>query len=174
MKSEELQPPDRFHAQAAEGWLELGDAAEACAELDHIDRRTQAHPRVLELRWRICAARQHWDESVEVAAKLARQAPDNALGWIHWAYSLHELKRTQEAWDVLAPVADQFPEEFLIRYNLACYACQLGHFDETRRWLKAAIKIAGAKPILTMAAEDPDLKPMWKEFRNFGKLPAPE
>jgi predicted Zn-dependent protease len=166
VKSEELQPPDSFHAQAAEGWLELGNLAEADAELKQIGQASMEHPEVLELRWKIHAARKEWEKSIVVSEALAQRKPENPLGWIHWAYSLHELKRTQEAWDVLAPVADRFPEEFLIRYNLACYACQLGHFDETRRWLKAAIKIAGAKPILTMAAEDPDLKPLWKELRG--------
>jgi predicted Zn-dependent protease len=166
-----LQPPDSFHLQAAEGWLELGSHQEALKELDQITSASLAHPFVLELRWKILAANKDWDAAVETASALARRLPEHALGWIHWAYSLHELKRTREARDVLSPMADKFPDEFLIRYNLACYACQLGNFDETRQRLKEAIKIAGAKTILKMAADDPDLKPLWKEFRGFNKLP---
>lgn len=174
MKKNRLQPPDSFHFKAAEGWLELGNAAEARAELNQIADTSKTHPHVLDLNWKICAAIHDWQQSVAVAAELARQAPDNVLSWIHWAYSLHELKRTQEAWDILLPVAAKFPDEFLIRYNLACYACQLGQRDEARRWLKDAIKLVGVKPILTMATDDPDLKPMWKELGGFEKQPPAE
>jgi tetratricopeptide (TPR) repeat protein len=169
MKPDRVPPPDSFHLKAAEGWLELGNAAEARAELNQIADSSKTHPHALELSWRIFAATHDWQQSVDVAAELARQAPDNALSWIHWAYSLHELKRTQEAWDILAPVADRFPDEFLIRYNLACYACQLGRREEARRWLKAAIKLVGVKPILNLAADDPDLKPIWNELGGLDK-----
>jgi hypothetical protein len=50
----------------------------------------------------------------------------------------------------------------------------LGQFDETRRWLKHAIQIGDPKTIMAMAAEDLDLKPLWKEFRSIKKLPPPE
>jgi len=35
--------------------------------------------------------------------------------------ALHELKRTQEAFDLLLPAADKFPAPWTIPYNLACY-----------------------------------------------------
>ena len=51
-------------------------------------------------------------------------------GWIHWAYSLkQEFKRTGEARaQFLLPVVNLFPDEYTLRYNLACYECQLGDF----------------------------------------------
>jgi hypothetical protein len=65
---------------------------------------------------------------------------------------------------VLLPVVDKFPEEFIIRYNLACYACQLGNLKETRDWLKKASDLADTKQIKLMALKDADLKPLWKEI----------
>jgi hypothetical protein len=65
---------------------------------------------------------------------------------------------------VLLPVVDKFPKEYIIRYNLACYACQLGNLEEARHWLKKAIEMADPKEVKLMALNDPDLKPLWKEL----------
>jgi hypothetical protein len=37
-------------------------------------------------------------------------------------------------------ISTRFPEEWLMGYNLACYACQLGNRDEARHWLELAYK----------------------------------
>jgi len=86
--------------------------------------------------------------------------PENSWGFIHYPYSLHELKRTKEAYAVLIPVVDKF-DDSTIRYNLACYSCQLGNLKESMQWLEKAIDIAGKKDIRQMALEDPDLEPLW-------------
>jgi hypothetical protein len=44
-----------------------------------------------------------------------------------------------------------------MRYNLACYCCQLGELEEARRWLHKAIALAGAAEIKKMGIDDPDL-----------------
>jgi hypothetical protein len=45
--------PAQNHLQAAEGWLELGNAQEANQELERITPSLRAHPAVLDLRWGI-------------------------------------------------------------------------------------------------------------------------
>ena len=77
------------------------------------------------------------------------------------------MKRTQAAYDTLKPVADRFPNEWLMRYNLACYSCQLGHLKEAEQWLGKAIDLANKKDIRQMALEDEDLKPLWEKLRGF-------
>ncbi|MEI6396380.1 MAG: hypothetical protein WCT12_35400 [Verrucomicrobiota bacterium] len=69
-----------------------------------------------------------------------------------------------DTWNVLLPVVDRFPKEHIIRYNLACYACQLGNLKQVRDWLKKAIKLANTKDVKLMALNDPDLEPLWKEI----------
>jgi hypothetical protein len=50
-----------------------------------------------------------------------------------------------------------------MRYNLACYACQLGNLKEARQWLEKAFAIGDSKQLKLMALDDPDLEPLWRE-----------
>ena len=64
-------------------------------------------------------------------------------------------RRTQEAYGTLKPVSERFPEEWLMGYNMACYACQLGNQDEARHWLELAYKRGDKSEIRQMARLDP-------------------
>ena len=159
---EPLDHPESFHLRAAQGWFELGNCAEASAELERLGKSGSQHPAVLELRWQIAVKNRLWEEGLAIAETLCQAAPESSFGGIHRAYCLHELKRTKEAWDILLPLAEKFPEEWLICYNLACYACQLGQLTEARAWLMRAIERGDPREINRLAAEDPDLKPLSK------------
>lgn len=159
-----LELSDQRHLDAAEGWLELGDVEEATEELEQITPPMRAHPFVLRVRWGIYAKANKHEMAAEVARGMTVILPENSWGYIHYAYSLHELKRTKEAWGVLIPVADKFPDIYLISYNLACYSCQLGNLKEALQWLEKAIDLAGKRDIRLMALEDLDLEPLWKDI----------
>ena len=161
-----LQPPDSHHLLAAQGWLELGNHVEANQELENIAPTLRAHPYVLEMRWQIYAVAKDWDAALAIASSLVTMTPENPFGWIHRSFSLHELKRTAEARDNLLPVVDKFPDEPLMRYNLACYECRLGHLEQAKDWLEKAFRIGDAWKMKSMALEDPDLEPLWKEIGN--------
>jgi tetratricopeptide (TPR) repeat protein len=158
-----LSPKDNRHLLAAQGWLELGNLGEANTELENISPEMQSHPDVLGLRWGICALAQDWSGCVDIGKALTQLAPERPVSWIHLAYALHELKRTQEAFDVLAPMVQKFPTVETIPYNLACYTCQLGRLAEARDWLAQAIDLGNEKEIKLRALEDPDLAPLWVE-----------
>ena len=49
-----------------------------------------------------------------------------------------------------------------MRYNLACYECQLGNMKESKAWLKKTIELADKKEVKLMALNDKDLEPLWK------------
>lgn len=157
-----LQPPDTHHLSAAVGWLELGDPAEARQDLERISPAMRLHPEVLEVRWQVHAKAKEWEKCVEVGREFTKAAPEEPFGWIHLSFALHELKRTQEAHQNLIGVLEQFPDEWLMRYNLACYSCQLGHLEEANRWLAGAGIKGDAKQIKRMAQNDPDLGPLDK------------
>src|SRR6266404_1079121 len=134
----ELEPPDTHCLSAAVGWLELGNAAEAKAELDRISPAMHSHPDVLEVRWLICAETGNWQEGLKAAQDLVRRAPERPTGWLHQAYALRRLPDggIKRAWEALLPTFDKFSTEPIIAYNLSCYACQLKQLDEARAWLK--------------------------------------
>ncbi len=76
----------------------------------------------------------------------------------------HELKRTAEARDNLLRVVEKFPMSPTIRYNLACYECQLGRLEHAKKWLEEAFRLGDPKKLKLMALDDPDLEPLWKNI----------
>jgi Flp pilus assembly protein TadD len=163
-----LEPRDTHALTAAVGWLELGNPREALAELLTVSAPNQSHPGVLEVRWAALAELKDWGAAFEVAAKLVEVAPDNVSGWLHRAYALRRSPggSLPAAWDALLPAAEKFPDQPLVAFNLACYACQLGDLDGARHWLKRAELAGEAKLVRMQALADEDLKPLWPELRK--------
>jgi tetratricopeptide (TPR) repeat protein len=157
-----LQAPDTMHLQAAQGWFELGDHVEASGELEMISAQNRAHPGVLEVRWAIYAAAKKWEAALEITATFIQLAPEHSFGWLHRSFSLHELNRTAEARDNLLSVLDKFPDESILRYNVACYECQLGRLEQAKSWLEKAFKMGNPRRMKLAALHDPDLQPLWK------------
>ncbi len=155
-----LPPEDMAHLEAARGWIGLGDHTEAGEELLKIAPELHDHPDVLEVRWKIYASVQKWDESVTIADTLITQAPDRVSGWLTKSIALHGLNRIQEAYEMLVPVVDKFPHVSLVPYDLACYACRLGKLDEAKQWLERAFQAGDASRLRSMALADPDLEPI--------------
>jgi tetratricopeptide (TPR) repeat protein len=159
-----LDAPDTFHLSAAIGWLELGNWHEANEELEKITPDLRAHADVLEIRSEIYAKAKKWEQCVDLGNALVKAVPNRPSAWLQRSFALHELKRTQEAADLLVPAAVLFPKEWRIRYNLACYACQLGNKKEAWKWLEFAFDLSGAKQVKLMALNDPDLETLWTEI----------
>lgn len=156
----DLEPPDIHHFNAAQGWLGLNNPGDAQAELDKISQASQAHLAVMELRWQVHAKANRWQEAIETARAITAIFPTAAFGWIHLSYALHELKRTAEAYNSLFNVVDKFPNEWLMRYNMACYAVQLGQLKEGKEWLNYAYKVGDKNEIDELVATDLDLEPL--------------
>ena len=112
---------DQRYFDAAEGWLALGNCHEANEELEQLTPEFRSHPDVLFLRYEIYEKAEKWECAFEVARAITIKSPDCSLAYVYMAYCLHELKRTQEALDVLLSVVDKFPKYYNIHYNVACY-----------------------------------------------------
>ena len=153
-----IEAPDSHHLSAAQGWLELGNPLEADKELDHITPKLRTHPDFLEVRWHISAHKKEWTVCLEIAQTILKLDPNRPDAWIHRSFALHELKRTQEAFDQLLAASGKFSEVWTIPYNLACYCAQLGQLEECRTWLNKAMAI-DQETVKRVAADDPDLKP---------------
>ena len=155
-----IDPPDLHHFRAAQGWLELGNLSEANAELHNIGLETRLHPDVLEVHWHICFREKLMYACLAIGSTLVRVAPDRSDSWIHATFALHCLGRSQEALDILLPVAERFSNTWQVPYNLSCYCSALGRLNDAREWfIKAAlIDEASAQKA---GFNDPDLQPLW-------------
>ena len=71
-----LSPPDSHYVNAAWGWLELDNIAEAFLELERISPPAQLHPDVLTLRWELLARQKEWSEALETARALVQAQPE--------------------------------------------------------------------------------------------------
>jgi predicted Zn-dependent protease len=172
--TDRLEWHDVRHLEAAEGWLGLGDLGEAKLELAAIPEQKHSNPKVLQVRYLICAKERRWEVCVELAESMVQLEPAAPFGWIHRSYALHELKRTREALDQLLPAAMRFPEDATLRYNLACYECVLGNLELAKQRLFEAFKIAATDQCLeeyrSTASEDSDLKPLWGFLGSLPKI----
>lgn len=162
-----LDSADVHRVNAALGWLGLGNAEEARAELAAIPPEHQSHSAVLEARWLLCTHEKNWREGLEIAEQELASVPGEASGWLHRAYALRRVEGggLPQAWDALLPAAEKFPKESVIAYNLSCYACQMSQLDIARDWFKRAVATGGKDIIKKMALEDEDLKPLWSEIQ---------
>jgi predicted Zn-dependent protease len=160
-----LQYPDLLYAEAAKGWIILGDLKEANRELDRITPAQQKHPDVLEVRFAIYSKARKWVVCMELAAAMLDLAPERPTAWINSAQTLHEMKRTEDAWNALYAVRERFPKVAAIPYNLACYACRLGRLHDSRKWLRKAVALGGDQ-FKVMALTESDLAPLWEQIEQ--------
>jgi len=160
----------RWHLNAAEGWLGLGNFQEARGELKRISAAFRDHPDVLEVRFLMNAVLRRWDPALNIARVLTRVAPERLTGWVATANALHGLNQTQRAMNTLVSVSDRFPDNSTVPYNLACYSARLGKVGEACNWLKRALRIDGSKELKLMALRDPDLSPIWENVDTIDVL----
>lgn len=156
--------PARHVVSAAAGWLELANHREALAELETLPAEARAHPESLDIEWKAHAGLRQWEPALVVAERLIERSPDEVAGWIHRSYCLHELRRTREAMELLSPAYTRFQRDFVVPYNLACYACQLGDLAGAKTWLERACRQGNARTIKRMAMQDSDLAAIHPEI----------
>jgi tetratricopeptide (TPR) repeat protein len=167
-----LDSQDQGYLTAAEGWLGLGNWREANAELENISAQNRAHPEVLRIRWAVYCEAKNWEGAYEIAQAISQIVPDDSFGLCGMAYALHQRGRTQEALAIEISATTKFPDNYLVQYNLALYACRLGKLHEAAIYLRRAFenhkkqKIPG-KDLRLVALEDPELKPVWA---NIGEI----
>ena len=163
-----LAHPDLHFLNAAQGWLGLDVPHEAGIELNAIAPEFQSHPDVLETRWQLHTRLQNWEAALVVAQLEIRTQPENSSGWLHHAFALRRASRGGliMAWGALLPAAQKFPQEPVIAFNLACYACQLKQLDQAREWLGRAVQAGGRDEIRKLALADDDLQPLWPEIKS--------
>ena len=163
---------ERQLMRAASGWLELGDHLSAFEELERLPHEKRAHPDVLKIRYEIYAKAEKWELAFELAEGLSRQIPDEATAFVWRSYAARRMPGggVERAMELLLGVANHFPDEPIVPFNLACYNCQLERLTEARSWLHIAFEVAGkhdaARAWKLKAIDEKDLEPLWNEIRR--------
>lgn len=150
--------------QPSIGYFELGMHQEANDALEELPPAVKTSREVMTLRARIYQKVGSWEFLREVGGYLARTWPDEAQHWIWLAYGTRRCRSLAEARAVLLEALPLHPDGPIIRFNLACYAAQLGNLDEARYRLASAIALDS--DIRLMALDDPDLEPLWADLGN--------
>lgn len=142
----------------ASGYLQLGMFREAAAELARLDGQLENDPDVLRLKLEMHAAGGEWRSARKCGRLLVELAPEDAQAWISYAFVTRRAVSIRSARRILARAERLHPEEPIIKFNLSCYASQLGHFQEATLYLIEAIAIHPA--CQDLALSDPDLEPL--------------
>ena len=158
-----MNPLER-QLRAAEGYLELNLPQEAQEELVAIDPEERAKWQVSALWTFVHQALGQWQEMEAAAALLCAARPEEAQWAISLAYATRRAYDLEAARTVLREAQTRFPEEAIIRYNLACYECQLGRLAEARADLREAFRLE--KTCREMALQDADLAPLHGELEQ--------
>lgn len=140
---------------AAQGYVELGLHDEAQRELAQLPASAAERVDVIELSVLCYMDECRWAEALALTQKLCALEPDEAGGFIHAAYCLHELGRTTEALDLLAQGPAILRTKAVYYYNLGCYLACLGEDEKALDLLKQSFEMDGR--LRSDARKDPDL-----------------
>tara|TARA_Y100001934_G_scaffold74189_1_gene92193 strand:+ start:554 stop:1138 length:585 start_codon:yes stop_codon:yes gene_type:complete len=160
---EPLPTPDVHHWESAQGWTVLRNAREAYAELEKIRPELQVHPLVQSAWLDAWITGQEWGKAIDMAQTLTTDFPQEPGFWLHLAYATRRVEEggLDQALEVLSSVKDEFPQEWIIPYNIACYLCQMENLPDAKANLSRAMVIDGNKTRATALSDD-DLMPLWQ------------
>lgn len=157
--------PTSRRLEYASGYLELGMLEDASDELKMIEGSEALSADVMRMRIGLYHQAKNWDLLAAVASALTRLAPNDDQGWISWAYATRRLQGVAGAQEVLLKAIPLRGDTCaVLHYNLACYACLLGHIEEAKRRLSTALKMD--PQFKATALDDPDLETMRPEIPN--------
>lgn len=149
---------------AAQGYVELDLHDEARRELLHLPPDQQNRVDVIEIRVLCHMHEQQWAEALKLSQKLCRLQPDEPGGFIHAAFCLHELGRTEEALDLLSRGPSSLRTKPVYYYNLGCYLARLGQEEKALQLLKQSFEMDG--DLRRDARRDPDLHNLRQHLEN--------
>jgi len=95
----------------------------------------------------------------EVAKRLAEFQPNDIQWTISLAYATRRADSIQAAKEILLNAESKSPKEAIIKYNLACYCCQLEEVQYAKDYLREIFEIDSAWRL--RALDDEDLRPLW-------------
>lgn len=156
--SEAVPDLTRFR-QEVEGYLELELPDLAEAEIDALPASLAHHAVVLDARLAVLMHRKQWQAAVVTGLTGCAATPGRTSFFIHTAFCLHELGRTEEAHLLLLSGPVALRREPLFHYNMGCYLAALGRRQEAGDHLEEAFRMDDS--LRRFAKSDRDLTEFW-------------
>jgi tetratricopeptide (TPR) repeat protein len=163
-----LSPSDWRRLQSARSAIERNEYSWAKFELDNISEVGRAHPQVLELSVTVHAGLQNHGKTIEIAEMLINsgRAFDSHAVWVALADALHQVGRTEEAYDALKAFVARTGHIGLVHYRLAVYACLLGRPEAARAHFERAMQTPEGNRLKQQALADDRLRDIWEFLCN--------
>ena len=145
--------------RAADGYLFLGMPMEAFEELDTIVQEDQREPTVMLSRIRVLLHLRRWRDAEKLSLEGAELHPTEEEFTVQRAFALHQLRKGEQAIEVLLAAPEWIRRTGILHYNLACYEARLGDLKTAQQCINAAIQLNAA--MKKNAKTDPDLQALW-------------
>ncbi len=159
-----LSQRDLNIVRAVDGWLRLGDAAEAERELTGLPAESVDEPPVLQARWRLACLKEQWEKCESIARRLTALEPGARFGWLHLADAYLRMGQPERAFLTLREVLERFDPNPTLPFHMARYASAMGDAEEGFRWFRVAMrlaeKMADPQALLRRARADELLAPI--------------
>lgn len=140
---------------AAQGYVELALYTEARAELAGLSEAAMERVDVQEILLLCLMAESRWADALALTLRLCEMEPEEPGGFIHAAFCLHELGRTDEAVDMLSRGPTALRSKPVFYYNMGCYHACLGDMEKALKLLRQSFEMDGS--LRAVARKDPDL-----------------
>jgi tetratricopeptide (TPR) repeat protein len=140
---------------AAQGYVELALYTEAREELAALSEAAMERVDVQEILLLCLMAESRWADALALTLRLCEMEPEEPGGFIHAAFCLHELGRTDEAVDVLSRGPAALRSKPVFYYNMGCYHACLGDMEKALKLLRQSFEMDGS--LRAVARKDPDL-----------------
>ncbi len=158
-QSKDQRPEVARALDAADGYLYLRMYDEALEEIQGIDPTAQNDAAVLLARIRLLLHKKQWQPAEELSVLGADLHPEEGEFTVQRAFALHQMRKGDEAEQVLQDAPAWIRRTGILHYNLACYEARLGDLHTARECIDAAIQIN--EGIKKSARLDPDLQGLW-------------
>ena len=144
---------------AADGYLFFSMYDEALQELESIGPDEHQEAAVMLARIRLLLHKKEWRSAERLSEEGAGLHPNEGEFTVQRAFALHQLRKGDEAMEVLLSAPDWIRRTGILHYNLACYEARLGDISIAKQCIDAAIQIN--EGIKKSARMDPDLQALW-------------
>lgn len=154
----------RWALERADGYMDLKMWSRARSELETIEACHLDSAPCAQAFLRLNMEEKAWQPAADIAHRLCERVPDEPVFWVQHAYATRRCRNLDAASAILEEALRRFPDEAVIRYNLACYACKDGRLAAATDLLHEAIRLDRA--FRALACEDRDLEPLWDVFEE--------